>query len=199
MSCCGQPSIEMSQVLTKEMNDALALIGPDQSVKVQNMLGRAGMFTDQGPISGRTYTFGGRRNQNIVDVRDAVVWLNVPRVHDRYLWEIVNDPDASPEALQVISDQVAHRYGPDSDEPVLQMIEGGGSSESEKLDTGSGEQPPSGDEAPNGDGDSDVVEINASDAAVKLAGSKGIDLSLVEGSGVDGKITVGDVKKLIAE
>lgn len=194
MGCCGQPSIPMSEVLTAEMSQALALIGPDKSIKIQNMLGRAGMFPEIGPVSKRVYTFGGRRNQNIVDVRDAVVWLNIPQVHNRYLWEIVNDPEASPEALQVISDQVAHRYGPDSPEPVLQMVEGGGSAESSELDGPNGDEGgEGGDENPDGDKESAV--INASDAAVKLAESKGIDLATVVGTGADGKITVGDVKK----
>ena len=41
--------------------------------------------------------------------------------------------------------------------------------------------------------------INASKAALELATEKGIDLSTVEGTGSDGKITVGDVRALIAE
>lgn len=41
--------------------------------------------------------------------------------------------------------------------------------------------------------------VNATDAAIKLAEEYGIDISEVEGSGSDGRVTVGDVKAVIPE
>lgn len=47
------------------------------------------------------------------------------------------------------------------------------------------------------DGEGEIVEIEASDAAVKLAAEHGIDLATVTGTGANGNITKGDVQKLL--
>ena len=59
---------------------------------------------------------------------------------------------------------------------------------------GAAQEPETGDADTN-----DVPTMSATDAAFDLAVREGIDLTAIEGSGTDGKVLVGDVRREIAE
>jgi pyruvate/2-oxoglutarate dehydrogenase complex dihydrolipoamide acyltransferase (E2) component len=58
---------------------------------------------------------------------------------------------------------------------------------------------PAGDQKLEGNQPQAPSAIDATDAARELAAENGIDLAAIEGTGKDGLITVGDVRKAIAE
>ena len=97
----------------------------------------------------------------------------------------------------VCSEEQAEAFNRDSPGVLVPMPESSSSNPPEQVEGRAMEGPPQDRMFRKKDVETRAEVPEATPAAIKLAEENDIDLSLVPGSGADGKIVVGDIKKLI--
>lgn len=120
MCCGGDGGMPINEQLAEELRALVDSMGADEVVIIRNNQNKAGSYHLVGEVTGTRYKFGGQRQTRGVNVRDAIIWLALPRYYNSYLWDLIVDaPTNSDQALTFVAQKVAHRYGANGSDPIL--------------------------------------------------------------------------------